>query len=85
MHHHVTVIALQSVHRPTDDEVVTVLDSMIATAEHCGFEPLRARALFEDLSDVNGTRSPGDERNPCELSASRVVHDGVKQGKWERT
>lgn len=83
--HHMTVIALQSAHRPTEDELEVCLDSLLAQAEHQGFAPLRARAIYENLESHVGTRhaSAGDEVRPCELSVTRTVHDGVMQGKWE--
>lgn len=64
----VTTIALQSVHRPTEKEIEVVLDSLLAAAERQGFAPLRAQALYTP-------RDNGD------LQASRVVNDGVMQGR----
>lgn len=80
MSHHITVIALQSKHRPTEDELEVCLDSLIASAEHQGFAPLRARAIYENL-ETRGTALR--ESRPCELSVTRVVNDGKMQGKWE--
>lgn len=74
--HHVTVIALQSSHRPTSDELVVCLDSLIACAEHQGFAPLRARAIYENHETP--------ETHARELLVTRTVHDGVMQGKWEQ-
>lgn len=75
--HHVTVIALQSAHRPDKQEIEACLDGLIASAERCGFEPLRARAIYEEPGGPSRTA-------PTDLAASRVVHDGVVQGRWEK-
>lgn len=72
-----TTFVMQSGHRPTDAEVEAIADALIACAERQGCDPLRVQAIFENVSLVgrDATASP-------HLSASRVIHDGVVQGKY---